>query len=198
MTVDQTAVTLVHLQPDIVEADGAFGGVFAAEAARCRIIESTNDFARAARAVGVTVVFLRIAFAEDSSDLDANMPLLQMVTDMGALKDGTAAADIVSAITIDESDIILTHVRPGPFTGSALHEELTQRGITSVAVAGVATNASVEATVRQAADLGYHCTVLGDLCSAADPAAHEASLASMALFATVSESSRFLEALAPA
>ncbi len=50
---------------------------------------------------------------------------------------------------------------------------------------GVATNASVEAAVRQASDLGYRTVVLSDATSAGDTAAHEASLASQGLFARV-------------
>jgi nicotinamidase-related amidase len=39
--------------------------------------------------------------------------------------------------------------------------------------------------VRHASDLGYDVWVAADACSAADPAVHEASLASMRLIATV-------------
>lgn len=89
----------------------------------------------------------------------------------------------MATLNSDQEDFILTHQRPGPFTDSDLHEVLQARGIQNVIVCGVATNASVEAAVRQTADLGYHTVVLTDACSAADEAAHEASLASLSLFA---------------
>ena len=80
-------------------------------------------------------------------------------------------------------DITLTHQRPGPFTGSDLDKVLSEKGIQNVVVCGVATNASVESVVRQASDLGYNTSVLTDASSAADEAAHQASLGSLSLFA---------------
>lgn len=159
-------------------------------------MEKIDAFARASRALGVSAVFLRIAFSDDDTELQINMPLLQMVADMGALRDGSPAADIMPEIVLEADDVVFKHTRPGPFTSSGLHELLRDRGVTNIAIAGVATNASVEAAVRQAADLGYQTAVLSDLCSASDEASHRASLSSMAQFARVTESSDFLASLA--
>ena len=81
--------------------------------------------------------------------------------------------------------MVVTHQMPGPFTGSGLNEILSTHGIENVVVCGVVTNASVESAVRQASDLGYTTFVLSDATSAADGPSHEASLASMGLFARV-------------
>ena len=50
---------------------------------------------------------------------------------------------------------------------------------------GLATQFSVEHTVRDAADLGYAVTVLAHCCASADAEAHEASLRTMAMLATI-------------
>lgn len=191
----RTAVVFVHLQPEIVAPDGAFGGLFAPEVERRGVLPACEDLAAKARAAGALVVFARIAFAPDYADLNPNLPLLQMAAGAGALKDGTPAADISPAITVTGDDVVLTHRRPGPFTDSGLEDLLRDRGITDVAVAGVATNASVEAAVRQAADLGFTVSLIADACSAADEAAHDASVASQGLFATVTDAATFLAAL---
>jgi nicotinamidase-related amidase len=180
-----TALLIVHLQPDIVSEGTAFGSIFAAEASKRGVIERTNTAARALRDRGGLVVPLRIAFAPDHSDLEATLPLLQMVAQAGCLKDGTPGAALVDGLEVDDADVVVTHRRPGPFTDSELGDLLTARGIENVVVCGVATNASVEGAVRQAADLGYATTVLADACSAADAGSHEASLGSMGLFASV-------------
>lgn len=129
------------------------------------------------------VVPLRIAFRDDYSDLNRSIPLLAMAADAGALKDGSEGAALVPDISVTENDHVLTHTHPGPFTDSDLDELLRDRGINTVIVCGVATNASVEGAVRQAADLGYRTYVLTDACSAADPESHQASLNSLELFA---------------
>ena len=60
---------------------------------------------------------------------------------------------------------------------------------------GVATNFSVEGTARQASDLGYRTIIVADACSAADPATHDASIASLGLLAEIAPSAEVLEAL---
>lgn len=179
-----TALLVVHLQEDIVAEGTAFGSVFAAEAAARDVVKHTNVAMRVIRDHGGLVVPLRIAFASDHSDLRPTLPLLQMVEQAGCLKDGTTGAELVPDLAVEDDDVVLTHKRPGPFTDSDLEDVLRSRGIENVVVCGVATNASVEGAVRQAADLGFHVAVLTDATSAADGASHDASLASMGLFAT--------------
>ncbi len=180
-----TALLVVHLQEDIVSEGTAFGAIFAAEAQSRDVVAQANAAARTVRQHGGLVVALRIAFASDYSDLRPTLPLLHMVEQAGCLKDGTPGARFVAALKLNDEDEVLTHQRPGPFTDSQLDDLLRKRGITNVAVCGVATNASVEGSVRQAADLAYHTAVLSDASSAADASAHDASLATMGLFASV-------------
>ena len=54
-----------------------------------------------------------------------------------------------------------------------------------VHVMGLATQFSVEHTVRDAADIGYSVTVLADCCASGDAEAHRASLRTMAMLADV-------------
>lgn len=179
-----TALLIVHLQGDIISEGTAFGSIFASEASARRVVERTNDAARLVREHNGLVVPLRIAFEPDHSNLRPNLPLLQMVEGAGCLKEGSTGAALVPALQVDESDVVITHQRPGPFTDSELEALLRERGIETVIVCGVATNASVEGAVRQAADLGFRVVVLTDATSAADAASHEAALGSMNLFAT--------------
>ena len=72
---------------------------------------------------------------------------------------------------------------------------MRSRGIDTVLFAGVATNASVESTVRQASDLGYRTIVVADACSAADPGAHHAAIASLGLLAEITTTAEAVQAL---
>lgn len=179
-----TALLVVHLQQDIIGEGTAFGSIFAEQAAARDVVERANAAMRTVRESGGLVVALRIAFAPDYSDLRPTMPLLQMVEQAACLKDGTSGAQLVAGLAVEDNDIVLRHTRPGPFTSSDLEHILRQRGVDTVIVCGVATNASVEGAVRQAADLGFEVVVLADATSAADEASHEAALTTMGLFAT--------------
>jgi nicotinamidase-related amidase len=76
-----TAVIAVHMQPDIVSADGAFGPFFAAQAAEHDVVGVIGKLQDAARGAGVAVIYTRVAWKSDYSDLNPNSPLLGMVVE---------------------------------------------------------------------------------------------------------------------
>ena len=198
LTPSRTAVIAVHMQHDIVTADGAFGGFFAAQAAERDVIGQAGKLLDAARRSGATAVYTRVAWQPGYPDLVANSPLLGMVAQSQCLVEGSAKAEIVPQLTPQDGDVVLTHQRVGGFSASQLDVILRARGIDTVLFAGVATNASVEGTARQASDLGYRTIVVADACSAADDDAHNASIASLGLLAEIATSSELIEALAGA
>ncbi|MCW4465564.1 cysteine hydrolase [Glutamicibacter sp. MNS18] len=197
LTPQATALLVVHLQHDIVSPHTAFGALFNPQAVERQVVSRCAQAMSLVRSAGGLVVPLRIVFKDDYSDLDPSLPLLQMVEQAGCLKESDPGSQIVAEAGVDERDLVVTHQRPGPFSGTDLHQQLQDRGIRNVVVCGVATNASVEGAVRQAADLGYDTFVLADASSAAAPAAHEASLESMGLFARQLSVAQLGEAITP-
>ena len=195
LTPSRTAVIAVHMQRDIVTADGAFGGFFAAQAAERDVIGHVGQLLQAARRSGATVVYTRVAWQPGYPDLVANSPLLGMVAQFGALVEGSGKAEIVPQLTPADGDVVLTHQRVGGFAASQLDVILRSRGIDTVLFAGVATNASVESTARQASDLGYRTIIVADACSAADPGSHDAAVASLGLLAEITTTAEAVQAL---
>lgn len=191
----RTAIIVVHMQEDIVQPGSAFGSVFSGQAAERDVVSKIGEVLSAGRAAGAAVVYLRIAWRPGYSDLIANSPLLNMVKQAGCLVEGTPGAAIIEALTPQPGDLVVTHKRPGGFTASQLDLLLRAKGITTVAFAGIATNASVEGTARQASDLGYETLLVEDACSAADAPAHAASVQAMSLLATVVTVDDFTRAL---
>lgn len=190
-----TALLVVHLQNDIVSSGTTLGSLFSPGVRSRNVLAKCQSAMGAIRGAGGLVVVLRLAFAGDYSDLEATVPLLQLVKEAGCLKEGSEGSFIAPEIDVHDEDIVVTHKLPGPFSRSLLNEILKSHGIENVVVCGVATNASVEAAVRQAADLGYRSYVLSDAASAADEAAHRASVSSMTMFARVMTLPRLKAAL---
>ena len=54
---------------------------------------------------------------------------------------------------------------PNSFRGTDLDQALKESGTKELVVAGMMTHMCVDASVRQAADLGYKVTLLGDACA---------------------------------
>jgi nicotinamidase-related amidase len=192
----RTALVAIHLQHDIVGADGAFAPFFRAEIERTRVLDTAARALTSSRRAGTKIVYTRVAFKPGHADLVANSPLLGMVAESKCLVDGTRGAALVEAVSPAETDTIVTHPRVTGFHSSELDVVLRAAGIDTVAFAGVATNISVEGTARTASELGYRTIVLSDACSAGSAAAHRASLESLGLLAEVVTTDDFLTALA--
>jgi len=195
LTPSRTAVIAVHMQHDVVSPDGAFGGFFAAQAAERDIIGQAGKLLEAARRSCATTVYTRVAWQPGYPDLVANSPLLGIVAQSQCLIEGSDKAQIVPQLAPQDGDVVLTHQRVGGFSASQLDVILRSRGVDTVLFAGVATNASVESTARQASDLGYRTIIVADACSAADPGAHDAAIASLGLLGEITTTAEAVQAL---
>jgi nicotinamidase-related amidase len=78
---------------------------------------------------------------------------------------GTAGAEIRAAVLPVEGETVVEKNFPNSFRSTNLQELLDQNGVKNLMVAGMATHMCVDATVRQAADLGYKVALLADACA---------------------------------
>jgi nicotinamidase-related amidase len=78
---------------------------------------------------------------------------------------GTKGAEIHASVLPREGEAVVEKNFPNSFRNTGLKELLEKQGIKNLAVAGMMTHMCVDATVRQAADLGYRITLLGDACA---------------------------------
>jgi biuret amidohydrolase len=193
---ERTAVIAIHCQGDIVSGEGAFAPFFHDQIVSRTVISKIGGLLHAARNTGMTVIYTRVAFKPDFSDLDANSPLLKVVEQSGCLKDGSALADIIPELKPTATDVVITHQRVGGFVPE-LTTVLEERGIDTLVFAGVATNASLESTARSASDAGYRVIIAEDAASATTLAAHQASIESLGLLAEIASTDDIMTAAAP-
>jgi nicotinamidase-related amidase len=73
-------------------------------------------------------------------------------------------------------DIVVTKRNWGAFHGTDLDVQLRRRGITQIALGGIATSMGVESTARAAHEHGYHVTLAVDAMADMSPEAHENSV----------------------
>ena len=176
----------MHYQNDVLHPDGKVRvGVAADDPARPRLIASAARLVAAARAHGVPVISVRIAFAPDYSDCLRNCMLFRRVAETGAVVEGQWGAEFYAQLAPLPGETVVTHKRNNPFWGSGLEEAVRLTGATRLYLAGIATNHVVEHGARHASDLGYDVTVVADACSTAQPHLHAASLETLAMLADV-------------
>lgn len=180
------ALIVLHYQNDICHPDGKipFAVDRSGTGAEAFLQRSGRLLARA-RQAGWIVAHVHIAFQADYIDLPRNARLFQAVEKLGALKRGSWGAAAMAGFEPAPGEAALIHACNNAFHGTDLDALLGGRAVSDVAVAGLATQYSVEHTVRHAADLGYKVVMVRDCCASADPAAAEASFAAMTMLAEV-------------
>jgi|HubBroStandDraft_1064217.scaffolds.fasta_scaffold42364_2 nicotinamidase-related amidase len=194
----RTVVLALHYQNEIVHPEGRIRlGIAAAAPERDAIIAAARRLLDGARAQGVPVISVRIAFRPDYADIVANARIWRRVIADQALAEGSWGAEFYRGLGPAPGELVVTHQRNNPFHRSALGEALTRHGAERLVIAGISTTYVVESAVRHASDEGYDVVVAADACSSATPAMHEASLAAMAQLATVATVDAILAELAP-
>lgn len=214
--VKKTAVLVIDMQNDFGSKRGLFDRARIDISAIRAAIEPTKKVLEAARAAGVKIVYLKMGFHADLSDLgtegspNRERHLAFGVGQASRAPDGregrflirdTWNTDIVPELAPGPQDIVLYKHRFSGFYETELHEKLQTLGITDLIVTGCTTSICVDSTIRDAMFRDYRCVLLAD-CTA-EPIGHdlarsnhEASLlAIQMLLGWTSNSAEFIRAL---
>ena len=179
-------VLALHYQNETVHAEGRIRvGIAEASPERAAIVAAARALLDGARRHGVPVISVRIAFRPDYADVPANAEIWRRVVANKAMAEGSWGAEFFEGLGPLPGELVVTHQRNNPFHGSPLADAVRHLGARRLVVAGISTTYVVESAVRHASDLGYEVVVAADACSSATRAAHEASLAAMAMLAEV-------------
>ena len=81
-------------------------------------------------------------------------------------------SEIAPSAGLQDGDLLITKPHWGAFANTALEEQLRLRGIDTVVLTGISTNAGVESTLRQGTGLGFAFIVAEDACSGQDGEEH--------------------------
>ncbi len=84
----------------------------------------------------------------------------------------TGYSKIVPEIPAKPSDIFITKESLNAFYGTTLHEELQNRNITGLVLAGISTSIGVEGTARAANERGYNISFAADAITDRNEMAH--------------------------
>lgn len=218
ITIDaaRTAVIVVDMQNDFASEGGAFARAGSDISLIQEIIAPTSRVLAAAREAGMKVVYLKMEFRPDLSDLGPpGSPNWRAHHFVGAGDAVTSPhgegsrifvkdmwnTDIVSELTPQAADIVVSKRRFSGFYGTELDTILRGLGITNLIFTGCTTSVCVESTLRDAMFRDYSCLLLAD-CTA-EPIGHglsrsnhDASLLVVEfVFGSVSSSADLIEAL---
>ncbi|PWN31285.1 Isochorismatase hydrolase [Meira miltonrushii] len=146
-----------------------------------KLIDNTKKLVEGARAKGITVIFVRVAFTDEEFQ---NIPStnktfsrfskmgIKTPSQMGFHADDESAQIHPDLGGVQPNDIQIRKIRPGPFTNTDLHQQLQNRKIDNLVITGVATANAVLTTVRNGMDLDYGMIIVTDACADPDPELH--------------------------
>ncbi len=127
------------------------------------------------RARGGHVGYVRVAFT------DADLANIPPTSGMGAriaagpqaFHDDSPTTQIDERVAPRDGDIIVRKTRVGAFSTTDLAQQLADRSVDTLILAGISTSGVVLSTVRDASDRDYRLFVLADATADRDPAVHE-------------------------
>jgi ureidoacrylate peracid hydrolase len=210
-----TAVVVIDMQNDFGSSGGMFDRAGIDISGIRRVVAPIANVLAMARKAGMHVVYLKMAFLPDLSDMgaaDSVNRLRHLALGVGrevTAPDGrqsrilvrdTWNSDIVSELKPHAADTVIYKSRFSGFYKTKLDDRLRELGIRQLVVVGCTTSICVESTVRDAMFRDYHCVLLEDCMD--EPIGHEfarsnhtASLLSVqTLLGWVSDSNAFSRA----
>ena len=124
------------------------------------VVSRAKALAGRFRAAGSPVVLVNVGFSPDALDVltapvdqPSRMPVANLPQGWTDIVDGLAAP----------SDILITKRQWGAFYGTDLDLQLRRRKVSTIVIAGIATNQAVESTARAAHEHGYAVVVVEDV-----------------------------------
>ena len=156
-----TALVLIDLQRGIT------GREVAPHSAQ-EVLGNGARLAERFRALGATVVLVRVSFAADGGDrlrqpVDAAMA-------GGAFQPGWD--ELVPEIGPRAGDLVITKHQWGAFYGTGLDMQLRRRGMQTIVLGGISTNMGVESTARDAYEHNYALILVEDAMASMSGDAH--------------------------
>jgi len=155
----KTALILVDLQNAIVSMNPV-------PHTAAQVVENSKKLADAFRGQGAPVVYVRVDL-NDFMHLPVDQPHNRGDKPMPA-----TASEIAPSAGFQIGDILVTKRHWGAFAGTDLEQQLKSRGIDTVVLTGISTNAGVESTARQGTGLGFAFVLVEDACSSQNAEHH--------------------------
>ncbi len=160
---EHTALVLQEVQNGVVGSPSALPAL-ADAAAEVDLIGNCARLARAARAVGVTVLHCTAETRDDGRGANTNARLFAGVKKSPVhLSPGSAAVMVPEEIGVDPRDLVLARYHGlGPMTGTQLDPILRNLGVRTIVGVGVSVNIGMTNLAFDAVNRGYQIVLVRD------------------------------------
>jgi nicotinamidase-related amidase len=150
----------------VIDLQNAIVGMSPVPHSAAQVVGNSKKLAEAFRAHGAPVVYVRVDM-NDFMKLQVDQPF-----NLGDKPLPAAASEIAPSAGFQSGDLLVTKRHWGAFAGTDLEQQLKSRGIDTVVLTGISTNAGVESTARQGTGLGFAFVLVEDACSSQNAEHH--------------------------
>lgn len=192
-----TALIVLDGQNDFLNEGGVlYEAVSSTESGR-GIKDKLNEVIASAREKGIQVINTRVTFSEGYPEAgESPYGIFAAVGQTGGFIKDTWGAETAEGLDIGENDIVLEKHGMSAFLNPELERILKEKGIKTIILAGMLTDACVECTMRSAYDSGYEVYSLVDATAALSSEKHKATVEqSYPMFAKTLTTKSFTEEL---
>lgn len=160
-----TALLVMDYQPAVL------GRLNDAEA----LLSRATEVIAVVRSYGGQIGYVRVAFEDADYDaIPTTSRMAQLVASAGrAFHNESPATAVHDRVAPEPGDIIVRKTRVGAFSTTDLDQQLRDRDINTLILAGISTSGVVLSTVRDASDRDYRVFVLADASADPDPEVHD-------------------------
>jgi nicotinamidase-related amidase len=177
---EHTAVLVVDMQNDFCNPEGALAERGANVQPLRMIVPALAQLIDSARRAGTAIVYLQMTLTRDvrynsSADLSRRVKVWGSDVPVATIA-GEWGHAVIDELTPEPGDFAIAKHRNNAFIGSDLNLLLGARGIKSVIVTGVATQACVLETALAAQGHDYYVVLADDCVASANPDDQQAAL----------------------
>ena len=174
--VGKPGLILIHMQHAITHEAGRLAFVGHAKATKeSGIIHRQQSLLKAFRAKKLPVIYVN-AVTDPKATFSPYGKFYPVIKTSGVNLPGSKDIEVIEDVAPQPGEPVLGNWIFGIFSNSGLEKVLKEKGVTTLVLAGVATDMAVLTSVVQAADLGYDQIVPSDASTSANPTAHDAAM----------------------
>jgi nicotinamidase-related amidase len=198
----KTALLVMDLQKHMIDPQSPLAQHtgFAEMVKKTDMLPRVRKVIDAARSAGMPVIWIRVDF---SAGRYPRYPtrggfcknIAAEYEGGKVLRPGAWGYEIAEEVAPQKGDMVIGKRHMSAFAGSNLHEVLEAKGITDIALTGVATSYVVTATSWDALLYGYSNIVIEDCCTTHNEKAQEAAINTLRAIADVCAAEKFINAI---
>ena len=179
-----SAFLVLHFQNGVAHPNGVWGKNLFPQVQKNGSVDNTIRALDAARASGMMVIYVNIAWRPGFPELPANTcGLLKEAKEKNECLVGSWGADVIDELVPRDGEIIVTNFGSDGFEGTDLDLILRTNRITNLYVTGQCIEHVVETTIKRAVNMGYTATLLKDCTSGFTDQNYDAMLEILPLYA---------------